>query len=851
MRLLLRQVRSHVPILVLLGVSMALFAAGVTVLPRIIAAVAEARFTAAFAVDADVPPDITVSGHLDELSEPTTFGRDLTAALDRYPESVDPPLGAALGDPDWEVVFEPMHATPPTQDGDSLLVSLGIWPTLDEHAAFMAGAAPRAWDGTGPLEVAITQASASRMGLSTGDQIATDLAVMRVSGIVIAADSSTPDAAEKFAAPQEELLATGAVAVTISAWMDQGGIPGVSGLFSRAVLTAVYPVSGSGLHSTDIPPLSQALRAATSRGMPIPNYPSMNVNSRLAVVLDRLAADAAAISAIVALVASAPLGALGATVLLAAQAFNARRVRARVLMNARGARSSRLFGEGAAETALAVVPGTIIGVAAASASMPVQGVADAAVPALVAGCGVVIIGGILAVRAAASASAHPAVRRSAEVLILIGAAIAATMLVRRGLVTTSTGVDPLLAVVPLLVALAVSVVLVRLLPLALSLIQRVFDRGRGALALVGVARLVRGSTLGFAAMLSIVVAVSATTLSLTLGSALEAGAESDARTRVGADLRIDASATGLPSVAGITSLDGVAGAVIVSTLRGAGIAEDGRFRPADIFVANTAELAEVRPDLPLPGESGEVAAVVSESLVSDPAGALTIGEAGIAAEEVAAMDALPNGNRAWVLIDDSALQALGDPPITPVWMLVRTSPHSSPAAIAQMIRARFGEDLGVLDTDRVASGTRAAPAFSAVTGILVTASAVSILLALLAVLLSVLAAAGERTRTVAAMRMLGMPARGSAVIVLWEVLPGTTAATLAGAALGLGLAPIVASAADLGSVVGGGVIVLAPPTTAIMIGATAFLATAVVCAATAARVTRNSPLAAIVRTGAI
>src|SRR5690606_6443943 len=78
-----------------------------------------------------------------------------------------------------------------------------------------------------------------------------------------------------------------------------------------------------------------------------------------------------------------------------------------------------------------------------------------------------------------------------------------TRLLQRGLTTNadSIGVDPLLAATPLLLAVSVGLVVLRLYPLPVLAIQRATKKGRGFVGFLGSARAIRESAAGLAPVL--------------------------------------------------------------------------------------------------------------------------------------------------------------------------------------------------------------------------------------------------------------------------------------------------------------------------------------------------------------
>ncbi|BDV29962.1 FtsX-like permease family protein [Microbacterium terricola] len=820
-RLLRRQLRPHLAALVLLAVTAGVLTAGLTTLPRVLTRVADERFAAVFAQESIA--NVTISGEPAEAADPATVIGTLKSVLEPYPRLVDAPLADAMGEADWQLVLEPWSIGVATAPGDAVRFALGISPTLAAHADVVAGAAPAPWKGDGPLEVAVSQAVADRLRLGVGDRLESDAAPLVVSGIIAprADASASPGDADRFAPPAEEPLAAGGAKITARAWIDEGGAGALGASLARARLTASYPIHGAGLSPDDIPALTDALRAASSARLLLRNAAPLNVTSRLAVALDALDAADAALSAAAVLIASAPLGGLAATVLLAAQAFAARRRSARRLLSARGAGVSRLARDGAVETAIAVVPAVVLGAASAVLVVPGELGPMTALPAIAVAIAACVVAAVLAARAAATASVHPALRLIGELVVLSAAVVAGILLLRRGLALTDAGVDPLLAVAPLLAALAVSVLLVRALPWVLRAIERALSRGRGAVSLVAVARVARSATLGVAATLAIVIAVSATTLSATLSATLDGAATAAARQSVGGDLRLS-SDSALPSVDGVARVGGVAAAVEVRRLEEAVIAEEGRERAALVLVADAERWNRTRPDLDLPAASdGALAAVLSDELTLADHGALTLDGAPLERAATARTAELPTDGASWVLLDAAAVA--GEHDTAAEWMLVRTEPGASTATVAARLHEAFGAELDIADAETTRAELTAQPAFAALRGILQLCAVASLVMALLAVLLAVLGAAAERARTLGALRMLGMPAGRAAVVVLWETLPGAISATAAGAGLGIVLAALLVAAADLGATVGGVALALDPPIAAIALGGVVFV----------------------------
>jgi putative ABC transport system permease protein len=104
------------------------------------------------------------------------------------------------------------------------------------------------------------------------------------------------------------------------------------------------------------------------------------------------------------------------------------------------------------------------------------------------------------------------------------AALAVFLLFRRGFTEASAriGVDPLLAAVPLLLAIAGCVVALRVYPALLLLVHRLARGTPGAVPLLGAARAVRMPALGFATGFALLVGVSISVFSTGIATTIQA-----------------------------------------------------------------------------------------------------------------------------------------------------------------------------------------------------------------------------------------------------------------------------------------------------------------------------------------
>ncbi|MFG2800192.1 thioesterase domain-containing protein [Streptomyces pseudovenezuelae] len=248
-------------------------------------------------------------------------------------------------------------------------------------------------------------------------------------------------------------------------------------------------------------------------------------------------------------------GAVAAVVLLMAGGLTADRRRGELaLLRARGASLRGLTGRLFAETAVVAVPAGALGLAAALVAVP-EGrfrYALAAAAAVIA-----VTCAALPLRAAAAhrvvrvhtgredvSAVRPSRRRTvAELTLLVLAAAAVESLRRRG---TSGASDDLVSLAPVLVGVIAALVLVRLYPLPLRGLARPAARLRGALAHLSLARAGRTSASAVLPLLALLTALTTAAFGGSVLAGVREARDHASLLAVGADARVD-TATPLPS----------------------------------------------------------------------------------------------------------------------------------------------------------------------------------------------------------------------------------------------------------------------------------------------------------------
>ncbi|MFE7705248.1 FtsX-like permease family protein [Streptomyces sp. NPDC057486] len=276
--------------------------------------------------------------------------------------------------------------------------------------------------------------------------------------------------------------------------------------------------------------------------------PAATLTTGLDDVLTEYDAMRSAISPVVT-VAAVGIGAVAAVVLLMTGGLlAARRHSELALLRSRGGSLRGIGGRLLAETAVTTVPAAALGLLLAVAAVggvrlwPAV-VGAAAVAALV--CVALPLGTTLGHRVPQlhgarddMMTARPSRRRTVAELTLLVLAVGAVAALRRRGTAADGGPDFLVSAAPVLVGLIAALVLARLYPLPLRLASRSVARLRGAVGFLSLARAGRASASGAPALLALLVALTTAAFG---GSVLAgvAGARDDASVlAIGADARI-------------------------------------------------------------------------------------------------------------------------------------------------------------------------------------------------------------------------------------------------------------------------------------------------------------------------
>ncbi|WP_330266863.1 FtsX-like permease family protein [Streptomyces griseorubiginosus] len=721
----------------------------------------------------------------------------------------------------------------PRPTGDPARVTLVAQTGLAAHSSLAQGRLPRA-DGqvastTRELEAAVSAETAKALHIKVGSVLHVPPYTVRITGIV------TPREPRGAYWSTKTILRTPA--------LIREPLPSIAMYWVGALL--LYPdaapalLADSGkperywqlapdigaLRARDIPALRSAIASLEAgpalrevrREIDGPSTELSELNGSTEVTTDldevlisygRLRESVAPLVA----VAAFGTGTVAAVVLMMAGGLTAERRRSELaLLRARGASLRGLTARLFAETAAVAVPAGALGLAAALLAIP-AGRAGAAVWAAVAVTAVTCAA--LPLRAAAAhrlvrvhtgredvASVRPSRRRTvAELTLLVLAAGAVESLRRRG---TSGSAGDLVSLAPVLLGVIAALVLVRLYPLPLRGLARPAARLRGAVAHLSLARAGRTSASAVLPLLALLTALTTAAFGGSVLAGVREARDHAALLSVGADARVESAAplpSGLPD-----RLRRSPGVSEVSTL-----SVTFEAKPAD--GAQTVPLVGVDP--------ADYAALSARTgLGAFPRGELQAAAAGAPAPALASTaTARTYGTRPFpVLLPDGStltvrITAVLDrtPAVSGPDFLIVNRTALGPAAARPTGLLLTGENLDgtalreaapKTATVRLRSEERAgyvdSPLQTGAERVYTTAVAAGTGYTVLALLLSLLRTAPERTALLARLRTMGLTRAAGRRLLILESLPQAVLAALGGVLTGWATIRLLSPGIDL------------------------------------------------------
>jgi putative ABC transport system permease protein len=756
----------------------------------------------------------------------------LQSTFQQTRDSLAQPLRGIVGAPRWVV------QTPPVQgswvDGVSQLAGLRLTADQDylSRIQIVHGTAPTPWATSDtrppaetaaiPIDVVLSVKAAAQLKIVPGSVVTAagsggdPQQEYRVTGLFEPADPG-----DAFWRQNPQLLpATGAVSDTgipylaASAFVDPLTVGRLTDTFRNAQLSLYYPIRATGVDGGDAEMLRSQLAGAVAAGISLPNTSAtMPIQTQVTEAVQTAVQRGAVLAGLLALLAAAPLGVVLAVLVLGVGVVVRGRRTDLVLAAARGASAWQLRGVMALEGALLSIPAAVVVMALAAVLIPARPEASSFVlPALVAVTPPVLFA-LLAVTSngrSALGAVFAQLRGFMEVAVILLASMSLFLLTRRGLAQASNavGVDPLLSVAPLLLAVSVGIVALRGYPIPMRAARRAAARARGLPAFVGSIRATRAPTVGLAGVLALVVGISVSLFSAVLLTTFDAGIATAASESVGADARVDGPALSPAqrnAAAGVDGVQAVAGIQYFGPLTVTKAPVDDS---VTLLLAQTEALGSLRK-LPAGMRTtvdGRVPVVASSDLLTRFG---THRTATIDGVKVKVVGGLPAQSRLgptkdWLIVDQT-FAARFSTSFAPSVLLIRAD-SAGPAHLQVLLEHAVGADAagvkagGTATVMTVVEATAARQLEPVVRGVrtgLIIGAVLTVLLCAISLVLSTAAAGVGRARSAGILRTLGMPRRKLAALIAWELVPVAVVALVAGALLGIALPFIVTAAVDL------------------------------------------------------
>lgn len=742
----------------------------------------------------------------------------MDSALAEIRDAVPAALRDALGTAEYYSRSEPFGTSPDVLDRDAPIMStrLATDPRIEERVRIVEGAFPdrlRYDVDDFPLQVMVSVETAEKLRWPVGQ-------VRQRAGIPVVLSGTfepiDPAASYWKHAPsvlEPQLFDDGNLTPEYTGVAYVNPLSIFTGGGSQRT-TVWFPLDVGVLDVGEASQLLPALRSVTDKAQFIPSIApggrglSLGFHSDLEPAIDSALSRSATITALLALVASGPLGVALAVLTLGARAGVERRRPALALTFARGAsgfqRRGALALEGAAIGLLPALAATALAAVVLPQSVGVIGVVAPVLLGFAPAVILAALGGSTALRDERSDVGAPGrsrVRWIVEAIAVLLAVTATVLLFRRGLTTSAASVDPLLASTPLLLSIAVCVIVLRLYPLPLRSLAATFARRPGVVGFVGSARAVRDRSLSLEAVFALIVAVAVGVFSSVVLSTVDRGIESGAFATVGADIRVTGGVVDPDQLTEMGAIPGVASVAAVDVSAPVDLSVDKVRSSVPVVVADTAALGEFR-DLPegLDTErSGAIPVVVSDDLAGELSAAddVRIGGAPVTVVGTEPRASGFTSSGSWVLVDKAFAQRLTETDFLPQLVLVDVDASAETSEVVSALDGVAGPRATVTSYLAATEAARSAPATAGLRVTLLAAVGVAILLAALAVVLSAALGTASRVRVLTLLRTLGATDAQRRRIVVWEFVPAVIAAAVSGTLLGLALPWLVFATVDL------------------------------------------------------
>jgi putative ABC transport system permease protein len=750
-------------------------------------------------------------------------------------------------------------AGPRTFTGTPPELELVYRDTLPANAQLVAGGYTHATLPRGALAGAVTTQIAARFGLHPGSRVVLTIPTGPVR-IVITAIVRIPDATSAFWAKDR----TVAVPSIIHAGNSEFWVAGVfadpdqlvamqSAFGSSSIdIQWVYPLAAGGVGADGVRALLNNLNRASTvplglTGEFAPAVSTTAVTTLLIPVLSAFLVTQAAVQTVLLLLFVSLIVTGAAVILLAAGMIAVRRADDLGLLRSRGAsvrQVAALMLRGTAiMSVLAALAGAGLAVAVADPSnaSSALGLSLAAITVATALAGPPLIAAWQHRRPrsgpAASARAYPGreqrvrarsagLRRLVAEVTAVVASVAGLVVLHRQGVSANGGINLYVAVTPVLVAIPVVVIVLRLYPLAVRGLLRLSSRRVGATGFIALAGAARSSLTGVLPAFALVLALSLAAFAGMVNQAITRGEVAASWQSTGADVAITATSTPVTPAAerAIGSVPGVRH--LTATWNTTWTTPGGQ--PVTLVAVDPASYAALVastpfPDVPLAklgtGYGSAVTGTQTVPVLASPAAAASLG--GTTAQlsppvaigpirvrvagTVASIPGQPPGSAFLVMPIRRLPGPRGVPAVNQIF--ITGSGISTAAMSAVILRQLPGASTAFRSVQlAILAGSPLQHGADLILPLtIVTAAGFGLFILMLGVALGT----SDRALTLARLTVMGH--ERATRLVLLEALPAVVVAVAAGAACALALPPLVGSALDLSVFTGPGVPVMVRP----------------------------------------
>lgn len=725
------------------------------------------------------------------------------------------------------------------QGGPRISFQLGMLPTDTGALTLTAGSLPSApRDGErAEIDVVLSAEAAQAASIAIGDELefasgAADDVVLVVSGIAAPADEQSPlwDDLPTLWSPTEN--SAGSV-IGMTALTNVAGITAAEDLFDNPMVATLRLAPDPTQFTSElIVPVTRQIAALRLDSSPLAgdSGAQLVVRSSFDTALDDYPARARAAVAQMLVLIAGVLGVAAAVVMLLTRLVVLRRAAELALERARGASLAAIVTRSLIESTLITALAAAIGIGAAIAVFA-SGSASVAAIAFILGVGVLAAPAQAALLIVASdrstrrvaanrGDRHEKRRRRAarrlvlEAFIVIVAGAALFAVRSRGLLQTRTeGVDPLLAAAPLLMSIAVTVIVLRIYPVAVRAAMALGRRTRGALGTLGAMQAERA--IAVLPLAALTLAISLVVSGGLLVETVRSGQVHASWQRTGADVRVDGPVTDA-QVAAVAAADGVTAATGLLTVRETRVAVGAETALVTLVAIDASErdlLDQLPPESLAVGgddlaalfepvaEGDPLPILIDESLERKLRDVVTLTVAGetretLDARVVGTFDAGLDGydRGPYIYLSRAALTSRID--FTVELNRLLATGEGAEAAVQQLDGTVFTRTQWLKDRQQQAL-------VSGVNTVMLASTAAVGLLALIGLVASVLAGSRARRRSLSLLRTLGLSSRLGWWLALSELAPLVIAAVVGGVAAGVAVVLVLAPSFGLETLAGG------------------------------------------------